>query len=570
MHEGITIMNFLEQIKRPAVMAATISLFFLCTIIISGFVAISYRQAEIEETIREIRAEYIPVKDVVLGKQTRIVERMVTTSSIWRPVQDRIKDTVVQIVTHVVDFDFLQPFRTHSQGTSYGSGFFINDQGDIITNAHVVDQATSIWIQIPSLGKRVIDAHIIGVAPERDLAIIRVNDDDQRYIQQELGGIPYLPLGDSDLIRRSDDVLALGYPLGQQSLKSTTGVVSGCEQHFIQISAPINPGSSGGPLLNVQGEVIGINSSGITAAQNIGYAIPINELKLVLSGLYKNRLLRKPFLGFVVNSGTQTLMEYLGNPPPGGCYVVEVLKGSAMERAGVLGGDMMYEINGHTVDLFGEMTVPWSEDKLSVIDYVSRLTPGQNVHVVAYRNGERKEFQVKFDHSELSAIPRVYPGHESIDYEIFGGMVVMQLTKNHIQLLANQAPGLARYAEMRLQCCPTLVVTHIFPNSHLCRCRNLSVGSTISEVNGIQIYTLDEFREALKRGISNKFLTYRTSDHVGRFSDNIFTVLPWDKVLDEEHKLAQCYHYEPTKSTCELIKIYQAQRTLSGTPLKMN
>ena len=84
------------------------------------------------------------------------------------------------------------------------------------------------------------------------------------------------------LVRRSDEVLALGYPLGQQSLKSTTGVISGREQHLIQMSAAINPGNSGGPLLNVNGEVVGINSAIIQGAQNVGYIIPINDLKMRL------------------------------------------------------------------------------------------------------------------------------------------------------------------------------------------------------------------------------------------------------------------------------------------------
>ena len=123
-------------------------------------------------------------------------------------------------------------------------------------------------------------------------------------IKRVLGSIPFLPLGDSDLIHRSDEVLALGYPLGQQSLKSTTGVISGREQHLIQMSAAINPGNSGGPSLNTKGEVIGINSAGIPAAQNVGYMIPINDLKIVLADLYKVKLLRKPFLGVLFNNAT--------------------------------------------------------------------------------------------------------------------------------------------------------------------------------------------------------------------------------------------------------------------------
>src|SRR3990172_3602858 len=131
------------------------------------------------------------------------------------------------------------------------------------------------------------------------------------------------------------------------------------------MSAAINPGSSGGPLLNVRGEVVGINSSGVTEAQNIGYIIPINDLKVVLADLHKVKLLHKPFLGVLFNNATEEMVEFMGNPLPGGCNVVEVIKGSTLDRAGVESGDMIYEINGHPVDIYGEMKMPFSEDKVS-------------------------------------------------------------------------------------------------------------------------------------------------------------------------------------------------------------
>ena len=195
----------------------------------------------------------------------------------------------------------------------------------MITNAHVINQSRTVWIQIPSLGRRIIDIEVIGMTPDRDLALCRVKPDGLEVIRSALGSVPFLPLGDSDMVRRSDDVLALGYPLGQQSLKSTTGVVSGREQHMLQISAAINPGSSGGPLLNESGEVVGINSAGVTEAQNVGYAIPVNDLKIVMPDLHKTKLLRKPFLGVLYNNASESLTEYLGNPQPGGCYIVEVV-----------------------------------------------------------------------------------------------------------------------------------------------------------------------------------------------------------------------------------------------------
>ena len=514
--------------------------------------------------------------NIELAKQidipTQIVEKVVSKTVLWRPIQEQVKDTVVQVFAQIAEFDLLQPYRTPQQYSVCGSGFFINDQGDLITNAHVINQARSVWIQIPSLGRRIIDVEVIGMTPDRDIALLRVKPAGLELIRSVLGGVPYMSFGDSDSIRRSDEVLALGYPLGQQSLKSTTGVISGHEQHMIQISAAINPGSSGGPLLNESGEVIGINAAGITEAQNVGYAIPVNDLKIVLPDLYKTKLLRKPFLGILYNNASEALTEYLGNPQPGGCYIVEVVKGSTMHKAGVKQGDMLYEINGHQLDFYGDMSVPWNEDKISIIDYVSRIPAGEQVRVVVYRKGERKEFNIAFDLSELPAIRKVYPGYEMIDYEVIAGMVVMQLSLDHIRIMEKMVPGLVKFAEMKNQSEPALLITHIFADSQLYRTRIVTPGSTINEINGIKVTTLNELREALKNSVNEKFLTIKASDNMMRVSDNLLVVLPWDKVLEEEQILAHDYHYPLSETVRWLLsaRLEQKQIAVGAMPVPLS
>lgn len=489
-----------------------------------------------------------------------IVEKIVTTAQLWRPIQEKVCDTVVQIFAHVSAFDMLRPYAPPTQGQAAGSGFFISEHGYLITNAHVVNQAESIWIQIPSLGKRIIDVELVSISPDRDLALLCVTPKGLESIRQELGSVPFLPLGDSDLVRRSDEVLALGYPLSQQSLKSTTGVVSGREHNLIQTSAPINPGSSGGPLLNTRGEVIGINSSAVLQAQNVGYAIPVGVLKSILPDLYKVTLLHKPFLGVVFSSATVALVEFLGNPQPGGSYIVEVVPESTLDKAGVERGDMMYEINGYKIDRFGEMSVPWSEDRISVSDYVSRLSIGDKITIVFYRKGKRLERTVDLAYTTLPAVRTVYPTYEPIDYEIFGGMVVMELTKNHIAIFSERASGLAKFLEMRNQREPVLVITHIFSNSQLYRSRGLSIGSTINEINGIKVTTLEEYRRAVKHGLSSKFFTILASDNVKRASDNVFVVLGMDYLLDEEPQLSKSFKYPLTDMSQELLQIHNASK----------
>lgn len=472
----------------------------------------------------------------------------------WRRIQLNARDSVVQIFAQRAEMDILHPWAPPAQMPARGSGFFINENGEIITNAHVVDQALVIWVQIPSLGKRLITVELVGVCPERDIALLRIPENELDFIKEKLGQITPLSFGDSDTVYRTDEVLALGYPLGQESLKSTSGVISGREQLWIQMDAALNPGSSGGPLLNIHGEVIGINSAIVPDAQNVGYIVPINNVKVILPELYKKRFTYKPFLGVLSINVTDDVTDYLGNPQPGGCFIAEVVKDSPLCKAGAQAGDMIYEINGYHLDIFGEMSVPWSEDKVSIIDYVSRLELGQEVALTVYRKGERLDLTVSFEQSERLPVRMVYPGYEDIDYEIFGGMVVMELTLNHVRELAPHAPGLTRYGEIKNQKEPVLVVTHIFSSSSLCRARTLMPGVTLVEVNGQPVSSLEDFRQAVKMGADEKYFVIRASDKVSNISDNLLVVLPYDKIIQEELQLAEQYHYPLSDMAKELLK----------------
>jgi len=470
--------------------------------------------------------------------EVQVIEKVIAQQP-WATVQERVRNCVVQIIAQTAEVDILQPFKTPHQNGHCGTGFFISER-EIVTNAHVADQAQFLWVKIPALGKAIIDVELVGISHDRDLALLRVSDQGMSLIKNVLGDIKYLELGNSDLVHRVDEVLALGYPLGQSSLKSTTGVVSGREhiggRNLIQIDAPINPGSSGGPAMNLSGQVIGITNSGIVAAQNVGYIIPVNELKMIVDDLRKTLLLKRPFLGVLYNAGSQEMTEYLGNPLPGGCYVIDVYEGAPLYKVGIKPGDMLYEINGHRVDIYGDLNVPWSEDKISIIDYVAMLEVGQKVHVVFYRKGKKIEHTFNFDLSTPAPVRKMYPGYEDIEYEVFGGMLIQPLTLNHIPALVNNAPGLAKYLKFEEQTKPALVVTHIVPNSQAQRLEVVTEGSIITEVNDKKVTMLDELRAVLKKAGSDKFIRVKTAD-------GVFFVLSYPKVLDETEKLASIYKY---------------------------
>lgn len=515
-------------------------------------------------------------KHAVVGEPGCAVGPDNATVQSWSDIQSMTRDTVAQVIAQVAQFDLLEPYKTPAQGQVAGSAFFINEQGELITNAHVVNQAKAVFIQIPSLGKRRLEVDVIGISPDRDLALLRLKPEELILIKETLGKVPRLFFGDSDKVSRAEEIMALGYPLGQQSLKSTTGVVSGREhisgKYMIQISTAINPGSSGGPSINRCGQVVGVNTAGIMPAQNVNYIIPSNEVQLFLKQIGQLpekdpisvdhvsniKFLRRPVLGVMYNNATDDLAKFFGNPQPGGLYIVETLTGSPLHKIGVKTGDMMYEINGHKLDVFGDMTMPGMEDKMSITDYVSGLMLGDLIHIKIYRNGKEMDLSFKLDHSDPNGVRQIYPGYESIDYEIIGGMVVMQLSLNHVQGLLSVAPELARYAEPKTQLDPALIITHVMPDSAVTRARSIGLGAVFSEVNGEPVKTLDDFRNAVKKSLETGVLTIKTIE-------NTFAVFPFPRILTDEKKLSENYYYKITDFVQGLIKETQSNHDKKTT-----
>ena len=483
--------------------------------------------------------------------QSSVVEVDVTSSKKqhWSSVQSQFQNAVLQVFSQVLEFNWLEPYKTPNQAEGTGSAFFINDHGDIITNAHVVNQAISITVQVPSVGKRRFNVDLIGLSPDRDLALLRMPKDELALLKKELGveKIPFLKMGNSDAVQRGDKIMALGFPLGQQGIKSTTGVVSGREHlpmsgYFIQISAPINPGNSGGPSLDRAGRVVGVNTAGVLDAQNVGYIIPSNDVDLFLDQLGtmpdegKPKLLRRPFLGVFFNSATDNLRAYLKNPSPGGLYVVDVTKGGPFEKASIKAGDMIYSIDGYPIDMHGEMSVPWSkEDRISIVDYVARLKLGHEVKLVFYRNGKKMNSKFKLSLSE-PPIRRMHPGLEKIDYEVIAGFVFMPITLNHVMLLAKYSPQIMQYANSKKEIEPALLITHVMLNSPASRLRSIGVGGIISEINDVKVQTLDELRQAVLKTPATGYLTIKTAD-------NQFVAIPMKEFMADEERLSSTYFY---------------------------
>jgi serine protease Do len=468
----------------------------------------------------------------------------------WLHVENAAQNTVVQIFAQVGKFNWTEPYKVEAQYESRGTGFFINDQGYLVTNAHVINEAKTVWINIPALGRETVRVEVVGFCPDRDLALLRITPQDLERVRAILGKVPFLMLGESDTVQRTHKVLVLGYPLGQHSMKSTTGVISGREAidsiSYLQITAPINPGSSGGPLISTEGAVIGIAVAVDAEAYNVGYAIPINELKTILNELVENKLTRKAILGGQFHNTTDDHARFLGNPTPAGLYVHKVFKNSLFEKAGVIPGDMIYELAGCALDSHGEVIVPWSVEKIALFDLISRLVVGQMVNMVFYRAGVKKEVLFKFEQMPLYPIRTKYPDYEDVDREVIGGMVIMELTHNHIPYLAEISPDLLNYRKIENMYEPVIVISHILPSSYAQQLRCFVPGDIIDTINGIPVTTVAALRQVVLELAKTPFLSVKTKGQV-------LGVFPLKEMLADEKRLAHDFVYSLSPFVAQLL-----------------
>jgi S1-C subfamily serine protease len=337
-----------------------------------------------------------------------------STGSEGRSVRDIYQQEgrgVAFIQAQGVSTDESSPFGAPERGTATGSGFVLDEDGYIATNAHVVQGADNVTVSFTENGDAV-DAEVKGVDTSADVAVLKVNPDDVK------GGLTPVPLGDSSTARVGDPVIAIGNPFGY-SRTVTTGIVSGLQRqitapngftisHVIQTDAPINPGNSGGPLLDANGRVIGINSQiatgGGQGSVGIGFAVPINTAKKLFPDLKAGETIERAYLGVQMQGVTKQVAEDLNLPVDYGALVVEVTPGSPADEAGLrgggtqttqgvaAGGDLIVAIDGKQTR---------SED--AVASEIASHRPGDKVEVEFYRGNDKKTVSVELTKRPASA-----------------------------------------------------------------------------------------------------------------------------------------------------------------------
>jgi serine protease Do len=376
------------------------------------------------------------------------------------------------------DGDEPREFRSNSGG----SGFVVSADGYVVTNNHVIEGATKIRVRLED---RYYDAELKGTDPATDLALLKIDV-----------GRPaeYLPLGDSDVLRVGDYVMVIGNPLLLDHTV-TVGVVSAkgrsiglsrdtSFENFIQTDAAINRGNSGGPLISLRGEVVGIASAMNWGAENIGFAIPVNTLKSVLPQLRDKGKVSRGYLGINIQNLDWDRAQAFGLKEPSGALVTTVVAGSPADSAGVKHGDIVVTVDGRPI-----------KETRDLIDYVSALGPGKVVAIELLRDGSHLKKEVKL-------AERTGPEEERAPGEGEKARGIDWLGLDYQDLTAPLRQNLGIPARAQ-----GVVARDIEASSPLVD-EGVAPGDIITEVNGRAVTSGEELEKEVAKAASGSYLRF--------------------------------------------------------------
>ena len=360
--------------------------------------------------------------------------------------------------------DFFDPrFEHRRKRTSLGSGVIIDGKrGFILTNAHVIERAASIKVVLQD--EREFEAQIVGADPDSDLSVLKIEAND---------ALPAIEMGSSNDLMIGESVIAIGNPFGF-SHTVTTGVISAINRSirtddkvfhdFIQIDASINPGNSGGPLLNIDGDLIGINTAIYAKAQGIGFAIPIDKAKKIISDLIQFGEVIQAWIGITVQNLDERLADYLNFPNKKGVMVKAVEPKSPAQKAGLQKGDIILSMGNKKID--------------SVRDYGSvkkTYAAGDTLKTKIWRNGKSNTVSVK---------TKVFPIElaDDLTWRLLGIKVENLTAKNRLHYQTPARKG--------------VIISEVDENSYLARIA-ARPGDVIRKIDDYTINDTEDFKKAV-------------------------------------------------------------------------
>lgn len=363
-----------------------------------------------------------------------------------------------------------------------GSGFIISSDGYILTNNHMVGEAETVTVKLAD--GRKLTAELVGTDPQTDVAVVKIDETD----------LPHIPLANSDTLEVGEWVVAIGSPFGL-SHTVTAGIVSAKGrsrigvadyEDFIQTDAAINFGNSGGPLLNLDGEAVGINTAIIGPGGNvgIGLAIPSNMAREIYGQLKESGEVIRGFLGVQMSDMEPGMGEYFGLEDDKGVVIMDVVEDSPAERAGVKEDDIVIDFEGEPVS--------------GMLDFRNRVAmhkPGSEVRIVVMRDGKRKTLTAVLD-------KRPEDGFGTGR----GGNAVQETLGMSLQTLNEEMASRLGYEDLS-----GVVVTAVKPGS-LAAEADIQAGTLIMEVNRKPVRSVKEFKEAIEKAREDKKVLLRVRD----------------------------------------------------------
>jgi serine protease Do len=418
-----------------------------------------------------------------------------------------IYNSIVRIKSNNQDFDYLNPPNIINDVPCIGTGFFISNN-IIITCAHIIDTAKVVYFTIPSISNIKYEAKIMGICVNLDLAILGAIKYKSEY---------YLKLKNSDFIDIEDSIKSIGFPLASAKLKITKGIISGVENELIQIDSAINGGNSGGPLLNKNNEVIGVVSSKIMFASGVGYAIPINLLKIFSNIKSKKIIYNNCNLLTNFSNTSEYRIEMINNlvksKIKSGITISEISKESILKKNGLEIGDLIIEFDNNKINNYGEIELTNKmKSKIKINYYTNKLLNDIDYNIKYYSQKENKiiEKKIKFDDYNYLGIKKILPLFERLDHIIIGGLIITPLTLNIIDSHNIVISNFNKQNYFN----PKVVIVNILPTSPFNKTENIKVGNLIEKINCINIIDFNHLKEVIIRLKSTeKYLTIETNNN---------------------------------------------------------
>jgi len=462
-------------------------------------------------------------------------------------LKNKINKAVVRIIAEKVDVNWEMPFIYESPQRGQGTGFFINNKGYILTCAHVVDGAKHLYIEIPNITSNKYECKVIGICPDLDIALIKC----LKYKSKH-----YVQLGNSDNIEAGKEVQVVGYPASlttssrnSNNLKFTVGIIGGQQKGLIQTDSAINPGNSGGPLF-CNGKVIGINSQKLVgeALENIGYAIPINNYKILKNNFNMKQsstsIIYRPNLLFCYNNTDKDILKQITNGKVEyGISVSKIYENSPLNKTNIKKDSIIMSIDDYDIDNYGNtIKYKWIGTNIDIDILMNKFKENQIINIKFYNVESNKIENCKIKLTQfIPPIRNIYPAFEKIDYLVFGGMVFIDCNVNNLMLniYMKNEKAYCLYNDKDEMLKPKLCLSFIL-NKKVNILKNLKKNDIIAKVNNIDVNSVSDLKKALKKPIIINKKKYINIENKNGKS----VILSLSELKDEDDNFSQTYGYQ--------------------------